>query len=82
MTDRFYGALFGLAYGEAISFPALFHRFQAAAIPRKRHNTLWQTEGSFTLRLRDVGLHRYSRRLAAAFDRRWRPVKKESAPRG
>lgn len=32
--------------------------------------------------VRDVGLHRYSRRLAAAFDRRWRPVKKESAPRG
>ncbi|MBX3064830.1 MAG: ADP-ribosylglycohydrolase family protein [Anaerolineae bacterium] len=43
MTDRFYGALFGLAYGDAISFPALFHRFQAPAIPRKRHNTLWQT---------------------------------------
>lgn len=43
MTNHFYGALFGLAYGDAISFPALFHRFQAPAIPRKRHNTLWQT---------------------------------------
>lgn len=41
--DRFLGAMFGLAYGDALSFPALFHRFQAPAIPRKRHNFLWRT---------------------------------------
>ncbi len=39
--ERFLGAMFGLAYGDAISFPALFHRFQAA--PRKRHGFLWRT---------------------------------------
>jgi ADP-ribosylglycohydrolase len=38
---RFLGAVFGLAYGDAISFPALFHRFQA--LPRRRHNYVWQT---------------------------------------
>ena len=32
--------------------------------------------------VRDAGLHRYSRRLAAAFDRRWRPVKKGAPERG
>jgi hypothetical protein len=32
--------------------------------------------------VRDVGLHRYSRRLASAFDRRWKPLKKEPGPRG
>src|SRR5262245_40328952 len=39
--ERFLGAMFGLAYGDAITFPALFHRFQAA--PRKRHGFLWRT---------------------------------------
>ncbi len=39
--QRFLGAMFGLAYGDAISFPALFHRFQAT--PRKRHEFLWRT---------------------------------------
>jgi ADP-ribosylglycohydrolase len=46
MTDlkaRFLGAVFGLAYGDAISFPALFHRFQADEFPRKRHDFLWRT---------------------------------------
>lgn len=33
--------MFGLAYGDAVSFPALFHRFQAT--PRKRHDFLWRT---------------------------------------
>lgn len=39
--DRFYGALLGLAYGDAIGFPALFHRFQL--LPRRRHDFLWRT---------------------------------------
>lgn len=39
---RFLGAVFGLAYGDAVSFPALFHRFEAPAIPRRRHNFLWR----------------------------------------
>jgi ADP-ribosylglycohydrolase len=37
--------MFGLAYGDAISFPALFHRFQAETIPRRRHNFLWRQNG-------------------------------------
>lgn len=41
--ERFLGAMFGLAYGDALSFPALFHRFQADVMPRKRHNFLWRT---------------------------------------
>jgi ADP-ribosylglycohydrolase len=41
--ERFLGAMFGLAYGDALSFPALFHRFQSPAIPRKRHDFLWRT---------------------------------------
>ncbi|MBK8023706.1 MAG: ADP-ribosylglycohydrolase family protein [Chloroflexi bacterium] len=40
--DRFLGAMFGLAYGDALSFPALFHRFQHPDIPRKRHQFLWR----------------------------------------
>jgi ADP-ribosylglycohydrolase len=39
--ERFLGAMFGLAYGDAIGFPAMFHRFQAT--PRKRHDFLWRT---------------------------------------
>jgi ADP-ribosylglycohydrolase len=39
--DRFMGAMFGLAYGDAIGFPALFHRFRAT--PAKRHDFLWRT---------------------------------------
>ena len=38
--NRFLGAMFGLAYGDALSFPALFHRFQT--MPRRRHNFLWR----------------------------------------
>jgi ADP-ribosylglycohydrolase len=41
--ERFLGAMFGLAYGDALSFPALFHRFQVDAMPRKRHNFVWRT---------------------------------------
>ncbi|MCK6579438.1 MAG: ADP-ribosylglycohydrolase family protein [Anaerolineae bacterium] len=40
--ERFLGAMFGLAYGDALSFPALFHRFQHPDIPRKRHQFLWR----------------------------------------
>ncbi|MEA3334293.1 MAG: ADP-ribosylglycohydrolase family protein [Chloroflexota bacterium] len=41
--DRVAGALLGLAYGDAIGFPAMFHRFQDQRMPRKRHNFLWRT---------------------------------------
>ena len=43
LFDRIHGALLGLAYGDAIGFPALFHRFGDRVIPRKRHNFLWRT---------------------------------------
>ncbi|MBN1285052.1 MAG: ADP-ribosylglycohydrolase family protein [Anaerolineae bacterium] len=39
--ERFLGAMFGLAYGDAIGFPALFHRFRPT--PKKRHDFLWRT---------------------------------------
>jgi ADP-ribosylglycohydrolase len=39
--DRFYGAILGLAYGDAIGFPALFHRF--VRLPQRRHDFLWRT---------------------------------------
>ena len=40
-ADRAYGALLGLAYGDALSFPADFHRtFQ---FPAKRRDFLWRT---------------------------------------
>jgi ADP-ribosylglycohydrolase len=39
--DRAYGALLGLALGDALGFPALFHRtFQ---FPEKRRDFLWRT---------------------------------------
>ena len=43
LFDRIHGTLLGLAYGDAIGFPALFHRFGDRAMPRKRHNFLWRT---------------------------------------
>jgi ADP-ribosylglycohydrolase len=40
-AERAYGALIGLAFGDAIGFPALFHRtFQ---FPEKRRDFLWNT---------------------------------------
>lgn len=42
--ERFTGAMLGLAYGDAISVPALFHRFQM--MPRRRHGFLWRTNQS------------------------------------
>lgn len=41
INERAYGALLGLAYGDAIGFPAMFHRtFQ---FPEKRREFLWRT---------------------------------------
>lgn len=39
--DRTYGALLGLAYGDAIGFPALFHRTHN--FPERRREFLWRT---------------------------------------
>lgn len=39
--ERFYGALLGLAYGDAISFPALFHRTHQFV--ERRREFLWRT---------------------------------------
>jgi ADP-ribosylglycohydrolase len=41
MINRFLGAMFGLAYGDAIGFPALFNRFQA--LPMRRRAYVWRT---------------------------------------
>ncbi len=41
LYDRCYGALLGLAYGDAIGYPALFHR--AHQFPEKRREFLWRT---------------------------------------
>lgn len=54
LRERFLGAMFGLAYGDAISFPALFHRFQAHEIPRRRHHFLWRTNNE----LDEMGISR------------------------
>ena len=43
--DHIYGALLGLAYGDAIGFPALFHRLHDARVPQKRRDFLWRTNG-------------------------------------
>ena len=43
LFEHIYGGLLGLAYGDAIGFPALFHRFGDRAVPRKRHDFLWRT---------------------------------------
>ncbi|MCP4167731.1 MAG: ADP-ribosylglycohydrolase family protein [Chloroflexi bacterium] len=40
--ERFAGALLGLAYGDAIGFPALFHRFHDTRMPRRRHDFMWR----------------------------------------
>jgi ADP-ribosylglycohydrolase len=37
--DRTYGALLGLALGDAVGYPALFHRM--FALPERRRTTLW-----------------------------------------
>jgi ADP-ribosylglycohydrolase len=43
--DRAYGALLGLAFGDAIGFPSLFHRMANPLFPEKRRNFLWRING-------------------------------------
>jgi ADP-ribosylglycohydrolase len=40
-SERIYGALLGLAYGDALGFPALFHR--SYQFPIKRREFIWRT---------------------------------------
>src|SRR6266700_5117854 len=63
LRARFLGAMFGLAYGDAISFPALFHRFQT--MPRKRHGFLWRTNMELDERNITRLMLPYTHRLAA-----------------
>ena len=39
--ERIYGALLGLAYGDALGFPAMFHR--SYQFPIKRREFIWRT---------------------------------------
>lgn len=41
MSDRLTDTLLGLAYGDAVGFPSLFHRFHV--LPAKRHDFLFET---------------------------------------
>jgi ADP-ribosylglycohydrolase len=68
--ERTYGALLGLAYGDAIGFPALFHRtFQ---FPAKRRDFLWNTN-------RDLARQRIIR-LTLPFTHRLAPETLEPFP--
>lgn len=68
--ERTYGALLGLAYGDAIGFPALFHRtFQ---FPAKRRDFLWNTN-------RDLARERIIR-LTLPFTHRIAPSTLEPFP--
>jgi ADP-ribosylglycohydrolase len=68
--ERTYGALLGLAYGDAIGFPALFHRtFQ---FPAKRRDFLWNTN-------RDLAQQRIIR-LTLPFTHRLAPATLEPFP--
>ena len=68
--ERTYGALLGLAYGDAISFPALFHRtFQ---FPAKRRDFVWNTN-------RDLARERIIR-LTLPFTHRIAPETLEPFP--
>jgi ADP-ribosylglycohydrolase len=68
--ERTYGALLGLAYGDALSFPALFHRtFQ---FPDKRRDFLWNTN-------RDLARQRIIR-LTLPFTHRIAPETLEPFP--
>lgn len=67
--ERSYGALLGLAYGDAIGFPALFHRtFQ---FPAKRRDFLWNTNRELArqriIRLTLPFTHRLSATLLEPF---------------
>ena len=69
-TKRAYGALLGLAYGDAIGFPALFHRtFQ---FPAKRRDFLWNTN-------RDLAQQRVIR-LTLPYTHRLEPTTLEPFP--
>jgi len=63
MREYFLGALFGLAYGDAIGFPALFHRFKET--PRKRHEFLWRTNAELDRQNIIRLMLPYTHRLAA-----------------
>jgi ADP-ribosylglycohydrolase len=68
--ERTYGSLLGLAYGDAIGFPALFHRtFQ---FPAKRRDFLWNTN-------RDLARERIIR-LTLPFTHRIAPETLEPFP--
>ncbi|MCE7985549.1 MAG: hypothetical protein DYG89_30610 [Caldilinea sp. CFX5] len=68
--QRYYGALLGLAYGDAIGFPALFHRtFQ---FPEKRREFLWRTN-------RDLARQRIIR-LTLPYTHRLEPATLEPFP--
>lgn len=68
--DRTYGALLGLAFGDALGFPALFHRtFQ---FPEKRREFLWRTN-------RDLARQRIIR-LTLPFTHRIAPATLEPFP--
>ena len=41
MRDKLLGTLYGLAYGDAVGFASLFHRFHV--LPAKRHDFLFET---------------------------------------
>lgn len=68
--ERSYGALLGLAFGDALGFPALFHRtFQ---FPAKRRDFLWNTN-------RDLARARIIR-LTLPFTHRLAPATLEPFP--
>lgn len=70
VNQRFSGALLGLAYGDAIGFPALFHRtFQ---FPEKRREFLWRTN-------RDLARQRIIR-LTLPYTHRLEPATLEPSP--
>jgi ADP-ribosylglycohydrolase len=70
LRQRAYGALLGLAYGDAIGFPALFHRtFQ---FPAKRRDFLWNTN-------RDLAQQRVIR-LTLPYTHRLAPTTLEPFP--
>jgi len=43
--ERAQGALLGLAFGDAIGFPSLYHRMADPLFPEKRRNFLWRING-------------------------------------
>lgn len=68
--ERAYGALLGLALGDAIAYPALFHRIYN--LPEKRRTTIWNANR--TLTEQRIG------RLFLPFTHRTAPETLEPAP--